>query len=93
MIDEKDIIDLIAGELANKKTENENVPYKSGFFTKGGWIKSYSTLVTEKKLITESDIRKIIAAGSRTLKISPKTIIGPLALEIIQEKGIKVIRE
>lgn len=93
MIDEKDIIDVIAGEIADKKTENKNISYKSGFFTKGVWLKSYSTLATEKKLITESDIRKIIAAGSRTLKISRKTIIGPLALEVIQEKGIKVVRE
>ncbi|PIU83680.1 MAG: hypothetical protein COS68_02725 [Elusimicrobia bacterium CG06_land_8_20_14_3_00_38_11] len=93
MVTEKEIIDVIADEMADKRSGENITSYKSGFFTKDKWIKSRSTLTTKKNLITEFEVRKIIVAGSKTLKISKNTIIGPLALEIIQEKGIKILRE
>ena len=93
MVTEKEIIDVIADEMADKMSGGSVALYKSGFFTKDKWIKSQSTLTTKKNLITEFEVRKIIVAGAKTLRISKDTIIGPLALEIIQEKGIKILRE
>ncbi|MDO8734386.1 MAG: hypothetical protein Q7K21_04435 [Elusimicrobiota bacterium] len=95
MVTEKEIIDVIADEMADKMSSGSVALYKSGFFTRDKWIKSYSTstLTTKKNLITEFEVRKIIIAGAKTLRISKDAIIGPLALEIIQEKGIRVIKE
>ncbi|MBI5573416.1 MAG: hypothetical protein HY919_02525 [Elusimicrobia bacterium] len=101
MVTEKEIIDVIADEMAGKMSGGSVALYppddrragKSGFFTKDKWLKSHSTLTTKKNLITEFEVRKIIVVGAKTLEISKDTIIGPLALEIIQEKGIKIIRQ
>jgi len=95
MISEKDIIDLVYDVIAGDK----NIPvsgahaYKSGFYTQEKWIKSYSSLKSKKKLITEFDVRAAVKSGAVTMKIPKDAIVGPLALEIIQEKGIKLLRE
>ncbi|HAX61755.1 MAG TPA: hypothetical protein DCX95_04230 [Elusimicrobia bacterium] len=93
MVTEKEIIDVIADEMADGLPVGGVSSYKSGFFTKDKWLKSHSTITAKKNLITEFEIRKIIVTGAKTLRISKDTIIGPLALEIIQEKGIKILRE
>ena len=93
MVTEKEIIDVIADEMADDLAGGRAALHKSGFFTKDKWIKSHSTFTTKKNLITEFEVRKIIVKGAKTLRISKDTIIGPLALEIIQEKGIKIVRE
>jgi len=95
MISEKDIIDVVCDVLAEDKIMplSESSAYKSGFYTQEKWIKSYSSLKSKKKFIAESDVRIAVKTGAGTLKIPKDAIIGPLALEIIQEKGIKLIRE
>ncbi|PKM92863.1 MAG: hypothetical protein CVU80_01115 [Elusimicrobia bacterium HGW-Elusimicrobia-4] len=93
MITEREIVDVIADEMADDLAGVGVASYKSGFFTKDKWLKSHSTLTAKKNLITEFEIKKIIIAGAKTLKISKNTIIGPLALEIIQEKGIRILRK
>jgi len=95
MISEKDIIDTVYDVLAENNTvvAGKTSAFKSGFFTKEKWIKSYSSLESKKKLITESDVKAAVKNGAGNLKIPKDAIIGPLALEIIQEKGIKLIRE
>ncbi|MEW6556161.1 MAG: hypothetical protein AB1349_02275 [Elusimicrobiota bacterium] len=94
MVTEQDIVDIVSGEISDRKIMAKKSPsYKTGFFTKDKWIKSYTTLETKKRLVTEIEIKKLIAEGSKTLKISKDTILTPFALEIIQEKGIKIISE
>jgi len=95
MISEKDIIDVVCDVLSGDKNtpQGQSSGHKSGFYTQGPWIKSYSSLKTGKKLITEHEVRAALKKGSNVLKIPKDAIIGPLALEIIQEKGINIIRE
>ncbi|OQA92123.1 MAG: hypothetical protein BWY26_00514 [Elusimicrobia bacterium ADurb.Bin231] len=96
MLKEQDIIDIVCENLLNSSKKGNcagGVSYKSGFFTKKRWIESYSSLNNNRQLITEYEIRKVVQKGERTIKISKDAIIGPLALELIQEKAIKIVRE
>ena len=95
MISEKDIIDVVCDVLSGDKNtpKSQSSGHKSGFYVREPWIKSYSSLKSAKKLITEHEVRAAVKNGSKILKIPKDAIIGPLALEIIQEKGINIIRE
>ena len=95
MISEKDIADVVYEVLSGDTDMPRGVStaYKSGFYTQEKWIKSYSSLKSKKKLVTEFDVRAAIKKGAAVMKIPKDAIVGPLALEIIQEKNIKIIRE
>lgn len=47
---------------------------------------------TEKTLITYNDVKKATKKGYKQKYVSSKIIITPLAQDIIEENGIKIIR-
>jgi hypothetical protein len=96
MISDKDIVDIVFENIKNKagtQAEGTRMPYKSGFFADGKYINSYSSLKNNRKLVTEYELRQALKDGSGAIEVPEDAIIGPVALEMIQEKGIKVIRK
>ena len=94
MISEKDIADVVYEVLSGDAgtPRRKSTAYKSGFYTQEKWINSYSSLKSKKKLVTEFDVRAAIQNGAAAMRLPADAIIGPLALELIQEKNIKIIR-
>lgn len=103
MIREEDIAELIAEELKKEKDQSEekwrkivaaDSEPKYGFFSKERmYIRPQTTLPKGRFLLTEYDLRKMIADGRKEIKIPKNSIISPLALEILQAKGIEVVYE
>lgn len=48
---------------------------------------------TDKKIVTEQDIQKLIREGCREMVVGRKTIITPLALDSLKVGSIRVVRE
>lgn len=54
---------------------------------------SKSSEITNKKLISEADIRKQYISGSRTIVIDSKSIVTPLARDFIRNNHIEIMRK
>jgi len=93
MLKEDDIIEILSEFLVNKKEEKLGQKYYSGFYLKEKFIKSWTSLPKGRPLLTEYELKQLIKNGEKEIRIQKNTIISPLAYEIIQEKGIKIIRE
>ncbi|MFN3966209.1 MAG: hypothetical protein ACK4JE_00720 [Endomicrobiia bacterium] len=95
MLKEEDIVDIISDILLMQKDKKEEPKskYYTGFFLKEKFIKSWTSLPKGRPLLTEYELKQLIKRGEKEIKINKNTIISPLAQEIIQEKGIKIIRE
>ena len=93
---EDDIVEIVADTLKKSKeemsTEKQKPPYL-GFYPKEKFIKSYTSLPKGRPLLTEYELKQKIKNGAKEIRVTKNTIISPLAQEIIQEKGIKVIME
>lgn len=99
MISGDDIVDVISRLLEEKKSfsrqEHQEKSTRYGFFTRPEqpYISGYTTLPRRREFFSEYDLRQCLKRGEKVIRLSRTTIISPLAQEIIEEKGIKIIRE
>lgn len=102
-MDKNDIVDIVAQVLAAYRKEaaperisnNAMSPapdksYKTGFFAKHKYIEPYTTLKNKRPFISEHDLKCMLKENPREIIVPKNAIISPLALEIIQDKNIKV---
>ncbi|MDI6641271.1 MAG: hypothetical protein QME68_03060 [Elusimicrobiota bacterium] len=94
---EDDIVEIVTETLKKSQEEamsnTKQKPLYSGFYPKEKFIVSFTSLPKGRPLLTEYELKQKIKSGVKEIHIAKNTIISPLAEEIIQEKGIKVIRE
>ncbi|MCD6423324.1 MAG: hypothetical protein J7L42_04340 [Elusimicrobia bacterium] len=85
------IKNIIIDEILKNIPKERNI--KRGFFA-GDYIRILQKKrATESNLITEEIARGFLKKGIKTIKISRKTIITPLARELFEEKGVKISYE
>jgi len=85
------IKNIIIDEILKNIPKEKNV--KRGFFA-GEYIKTLQRKrLIEKNLITEEIAGEFLKKGIKTIKISRKTILTPLARELLEEKGVKISYE
>lgn len=69
------------------------VEIKSGFFTKEKYIQSFTSLPNKRRYVSEYDVRKMLEAGAKTVRLPKNAILSPLALETLQAKKIQITWE
>ena len=89
-MDEERARNIIADELL--KTVPRSPVIKKGFFA-GGYLKNLWSKKPSGQLVTEDKVRAVVESGSKTLIIPEKSIITPLARELIDEKGMRIVYE
>lgn len=103
-MDKEKIIEIIVDELKKlgyQVTKEKNMKdkditgYKSGFFTQSKYIQSYTSLPKGRQLITEFEIKQILKQNpnAKEIIIPKNAILGPLAEDFINSRGIKIKRE
>jgi len=87
---EERIRNIIADELLKYVPRGRKI--KKGFFA-GDYLRNLGVRKESSILITEELVREALKSGSRTLAIPEKSIITPLAREMIDEKNIRLVYE
>jgi len=64
-------------------------PVKKGFFA-GSYLKGFRGAASLRFLATEDFVRRAVSQGARELRVPERTIITPLARELLDEKNMKV---
>ena len=87
----EDRIELIISDEILKHSAKEK-KVKRGFFA-GKYLMTGQDKPKEKILITEDFVKSFLRRGSKVLSISGKTIITPLAREMLDENNIRIVYE
>ncbi len=99
MISIEDLADIMFEEIkywcCSKKqipgSRTDTLSGKRGFFVKEPYLKSYSQLVTKRKFFSEWEIKSLLKNNEKILTIPKNSILSPLALDWLEEKGIKIV--
>jgi len=77
---------------ANHPKRDDGSSFKKGFFASGRFNQPFTTLKNKRPFISEYDLKQMLVNNpTLTVKIPRNAVISPLALEIIESRGIKVI--
>ena len=89
-MDEEKIRNIIADELLKAAPREPAV--KRGFFA-GGYLNNFRRKNPSRPLVTEEKVRSAVKSGAKTVRIPENSIITPLAREMIDEKGMRIVYE